>query len=216
MDVDRPGHPVTADTPTPAPAVPRFVWIVGALGLAFAVAGLVLWVVPSRAGEAQDSAADKAVISRVNDFATTYNTYDVADVDGYQERMSGLLTADYNADFVELTDALFEAIADKEQKSGDAVVKDVAVQSIDDDSAVALAVVDAQVTNTDNEAAILRQFRWTVNLQLVDGEWRVSQFESVAAQPADAEDAESTPAPTSTDGTPAPAPTAEPDAEDGQ
>ncbi len=207
---------MTADTPTPAPAVPRFVWIVGALGLAFAVAGLVLWVVPSRAGEAQDSAADKAVISRVNDFATTYNTYDVADVDGYQERMSGLLTADYNADFVELTDALFEAIADKEQKSGDAVVKDVAVQSIDDDSAVALAVVDAQVTNTDNEAAILRQFRWTVNLQLVDGEWRVSQFESVAAQPADAEDAESTPAPTSTDGTPAPAPTAEPDAEDGQ
>ena len=216
MDVDRPGHPVTADTPTSAPAVPRFVWIVGALGLAFAVAGLVLWVVPSRADEAQDSAADKAVISRVNDFATTYNTYDVADVDGYQERMSGLLTADYNADFVELTDALFEAIADKEQKSGDAVVKDVAVQSIDDDSAVALAVVDAQVTNTDNEAAILRQFRWTVNLQLVDGEWRVSQFESVAAQPADAEDAESTPAPTSTDGTPAPAPTAEPDAEDGQ
>ncbi len=207
---------MTADTPTSAPAVPRFVWIVGALGLAFAVAGLVLWVVPSRAGEAQDSAADKAVISRVNDFATTYNTYDVADVDGYQERMSGLLTADYNADFVELTDALFEAIADKEQKSGDAVVKDVAVQSIDDDSAVALAVVDAQVTNTDNEAAILRQFRWTVNLQLVDGEWRVSQFESVAAQPADAEDAESTPAPTSTDGTPAPAPTAEPDAEDGQ
>ena len=101
MDVDRPGHPVTADTPTPAPAVPRFVWIVGALGLAFAVAGLVLWVVPSRAGEAQDSAADKAVISRVNDFATTYNTYDVADVDGYQERMSGLLTADYNADFIE-------------------------------------------------------------------------------------------------------------------
>lgn len=207
---------MTADTPTSAPAVPRFVWIVGALGLAFAVAGLVLWVVPSRAGEAQDSAADKAVISRVSDFATTYNTYDVADVDGYQERMSGLLTADYNADFVELTDALFEAIADKEQKSGDAVVKDVAVQSIDDDSAVALAVVDAQVTNTDNEAAILRQFRWTVNLQLVDGEWRVSQFESVAAQPADAEVAESTPAPTSTDGTPAPAPTAEPDAEDGQ
>ena len=198
--------------PTTTPVAPRFVWIVGALGLALAVAGLVLWVVPSRAGEAQDSATDKAIISRVNDFATTYNTYDVADVEGYQERMSGLLTADYNADFVELTDALFEAIADKEQKSGDAVVKDVAVQSVDDDSAVALAVVDAKVTNTDNESAILRQFRWTVNLQLVDGEWRISQFESVAAQPADAPDPEASPDPAATDETPAPS--AEPEAEE--
>ena len=213
MDVDRPGHPVT-DTTTSS--VPRYVWLMGALGLALAVAGAVLWVVPSRAGEPQDSAAEKAVISRVNDFATTYNTYDVADVEGYQQRMEGLLTADYYADFVELTDALFEAIADKDQKSGDAVVQDVAVQSIDDDSAVALAVVDASVTNTDNESAILRQFRWTVNLQLVDGEWRVSLFESVAAQPADAQDPAATPAPTATGEAPTPTPSAEPDAEDGQ
>ena len=198
---------------TPSTSVPRLVWGIGVLGLALAVVGGVLWVVPSQAGEARDAAAEKAVVSRVSDFATTYNTYDVADVDDYQQRMEGLLTADYYADFVELTDALFEAIEDKQQISGDAVVKDVAVESIDDDSAVALAVVDAQVTNTDNEGAVLRQFRWTVNLQLVDGQWRVSQFESVAAQPADApqtEDGEQ-PAPGDTESAPSePEPTDSP------
>lgn len=188
-------------------SIPRLAWIVGVLGLALAVVGAVLLVLPAR-GVSGESAESKQVVSRVKDFATAYNTYDVADPEDYQQRLSGLLTSDYQAEFVKITDALFEAIKDKKQRSDDAKVLDVAVESIDDDSAVALAVVDAKVTNTDNESAILRQFRWTVDLQKVAGQWRVSQFESVAAQPADAGDSSdsgATPSPTASSG---PSPTA--------
>lgn len=181
-------------------AVPRLVWVVGVLGLVLAVVGGVLWAIPSQAGATQEDADSRQVLSRVNDFAVAYNTYDVADVEDYQQRVTGLLTDDYAAEFVKITTALFEAIQDKKQQSTDAVVKDVAVQNIDDDSALVLAVVDAQVTNTDNDGAVLRQFRWAVNLQKVDGEWLVSQFESVAAQPADAPE----PGPDATTPTPGP------------
>lgn len=183
MATARPGQSVTD---APPPRVPPLARACGVLGLVLAIAGAVLFVVPSRGGPATDSVEAKQIVGRVNDFVVAYNTYDVADAKEYQDRLSGLLTADYQTEFVKVTDALFTAIKDKKQKSGDAKVLSVAVESMDDDSAVVLAVVDAKVTNTDNDAAILRQFRWAVSMQKVDGEWRVSQFESVAAQPADA------------------------------
>lgn len=164
-------------------SIPAVARVIGVLGLVLAVVGAVLFLVPSR-GDATDSPQAKQVVARVNDFAIAYNTYDVADPAEYQDRLAGLLTEDYNAEFVKLTDALFAAIKDKKQKSGSAAVLDIAVESIDDDSAVALVVVSAKVTNTEVETAILRQFRWTVNLQKVSGTWRVSQYTSVAAVPA--------------------------------
>lgn len=169
--------------PTTSRRLPPIVLVPGVLGLVLAIVGVVLFVVPS--GDA-DRAASQQVIARVNDFAVAYNTYDVADPKDYQQRMSSLLTADYNKEFVQTTTAIFTAIKAKKQRSGSALVRDVAIESIDGDSAVALAVVDAKVTNTDNEGSVLRQFRWTVNLQKVAGQWRISQFESIAAQPADA------------------------------
>jgi len=196
----RPGHAVTEESDRRT--VPVLAKVLGVLGLVLAVVGTVLFIVPSRGGDPSDSAEAKQVVSRVNDFAIAYNTYDVADPKEYQARLKGLLTTDYNAEFVKITDALFVAIKDKKQKSGEAVVYDVAVESIDGDSAVALVVVDAKVTNTDNENAILRQFRWTVKLQKVSGKWRVFQFASVAARPADEPD----PA------TPGPSDSASPDA----
>lgn len=204
MAAGRPGHPVTdsSDRAT-VPVVGR---VVGVLALVLAVIGLVLFVVPSRGGGASDSAEPKQVVSRVNDFAVAYNTYDVADPQEYQQRLEGLLTTDYNAEFVKITDALFEAIKDRKQISSGASVLAVALESLDDDSAVALVVVDAKVTNTDNENAILRQFRWTINLQKVSGEWRVSQFASVAAQPANLGDPDA-PAPSDSA---SPGPTASP------
>lgn len=214
MADDRPGHGEVTETPDRT-SLPRAVWVIGALGLVLAIVGAALFVVPQRGGAAGDSAESKQVVSRVKDFAVAYNTYDVADVKEYQARMSGLLTAGYDRDFVKITDALFAAIKDKKQKSGDAVVRDVAVETLDEDSAVVLAVVDATVTNTDNEGEVLRQFRWSINLQKVSGQWRVSRFESVAAQPADAPEpgtadpsATGAPVPTDTATTPSSTPTA--------
>ncbi len=187
----------------------------GVLGLVLAIAGAVFFVIPSRGGTNADSAEAKQVVARVTDFAVAYNTYDVADAKEYQDRLSGLLTTDYQAEFVKITDALFTAIKDKKQKSGSAQVLAVAIESIDKDSAVVLAVVDAKVTNTDNDAAIVRQFRWMIDVKKVKGEWRVSKFESVAAQPADAGQGNgATPDPTATPTTATPSPTTTPSVEE--
>lgn len=208
--------PESSTAPKPR-TVPPLAKILGVLGLVLAVAGAVLFALPARGGETADSAEAKQVVARVTDFAIAYNTYDVADAKEYQERLSGLLTTEYQAEFVKITDALFTAIKDKKQTSGNAQVLSVGIESMDDDSAVVLAVIDAKVTNTDNEAAILRQFRWMIDLKKVDGEWRISKFESVAALPADAEEgAESDPGltPEAEPGTTEPAPTSTPTTEE--
>lgn len=143
------------------------------------------------------------VISRAKDFATAYNTYDVADLDDYQKRLKGLLTSDYDKQFVKVTDAVFEALKDKKQVSGDAKVRGVAVESIDEDSAEAIVAVDSTITNTDNKAAVVRHFRWTLSFTKTGNEWLVSNFESVAAVTATAGDPSATaptPSPTATGG----------------
>ncbi len=195
--------------------VPPIAWTLGVLGLVLAIVGGVLFALPARGGAQADSAEAKKVVARVTDFAVAYNTYDVADAKEYQDRLSGLLTTEYQAEVVKITDALFTAIKDKKQKSGNAQVLAVAIDSMDDDSAVVLAVVDAKVTNTDNEAAVVRQFRWTIDVKKVKGEWRVSKFESVAAQPADADqgDGSATDPEAATPSAPTPSSTASPSAE---
>ncbi len=89
----------------------------------------------------------------------------------YQKRLKGLLTPSYDKEFVKITDAVFKALESKKQKSGDAKVLGTAVDSIDKDSAVAIVAVDSKITNTDNEAAVLRHFRWKVSFVKRKGEW---------------------------------------------
>lgn len=162
-----------------------------------AIGGVLLLLDPS--GSDGDSKDRNEVISRANDFAVANNTYDVLELDDYQKRLKGLLTPAYDKEFVKITDAVFKALESKKQKSGDAKVLGTAVESIDKDSAVALVAVDAKITNTDNEVAVLRHFRWKVSFvkSKDNGEWLVSAFESVAPVEAQATPAPSvTPSPT--------------------
>jgi len=122
----------------------------------------------------------KEVVARTTDFAVAYNTYDVAKVDDYQQRMKGLLSTSYNKEFVKVTDSIFKVLTDKKQVSDHAKVLGVAVDSIDKDSAVALVAVDAAITNTDAKAGVPRHLRWKVNLVKQKGEWVIDKFVSVA------------------------------------
>ncbi|GAA2075081.1 hypothetical protein GCM10009821_12570 [Aeromicrobium halocynthiae] len=144
-------------------------------GLA-AVTGLVV----PRVVEGGEPEQVREVLQRTEDFAVTYNTYAVAEKDDYQERMRDLLTTEYYEEFVTITDAVFDALGSNDQTSGDARVLASAVQTIDEDSAVALVAVNASVATDAEEAAVERRFRWKVTLQREDGQWRVSQFEQVA------------------------------------
>jgi hypothetical protein len=165
-----------------------------ALGVVLALVGLIVPHLSS--ADTGDSSARQEVTSRATDFAVAYNTYDVANLADYQKRLKGLLTPTYDKQFVQVTNAVFKALKDKKQKSGDAKVLAVAIDDIDKDSADALVAVDASITNTDNAASVLRHFRWKVSFTKSKGEWRISNFESVAAVSASA----GTPTPSATDG----------------
>lgn len=136
----------------------------------------------------------EAAISVTNDFAVAYNTYDVAKLGDYQERVGSMLTDAYRQEFDKVTDSIFTALTEKKQTSGDAKVLQIAVDTIDADSADLLVAVDAQLRNTDNEDAIPRNMRWQVSLVHSDGKWKIDKFESISALQAE------TAAPTTEDG----------------
>jgi len=166
----RTGDPLTAHRTS------RTLVVIAVIGVLVGVAGLV---VPRVIGDGGEDADRSAVAARVNDFATVYNTYDVADLPDYQQRMKPLLTPGYYTEFERITGAVFGALESKDQKSGDANVLAVAVDSIDDDSAVAIVAVDASITTSADEAAVQRRFRWKVTLSRSGDDWLVSQFETV-------------------------------------
>lgn len=154
--------------------------------VAITVLGLVLgagsFLVPDTAGSV-DGASPKVrqeVISRVNDFAVTYNTYSVAELEDYQKRVKPFLTPKYDAEFVKVTDGFFTALESRKQTSGEARVLRTAVSSIDQDSAEVLVAVNATLKNTDNAQPIPRNFRWKVSLSKTKGVWKVSSYSSVA------------------------------------
>ncbi len=176
---------------TPATPV-RLLSILVIVGVLVGVVGLLA---PRLGGSDGGDAEREEVISRATDFAVTYNTYSVDEKADYQKRMKGLLTAEYYKEFTTVTNAIFDAIKAKEQKSGDAKVLGVAVDSIDDDSAVALVAVNAAITTNTDEAAAQRRFRWKVTFTREKGEWLVRQFESVAPVEATVGDPTATPEP---------------------
>ena len=208
MAVERSGEPVTWTARTRSIRL-----LAGLFGLGVVLALIGVVVLPAVGDDDGDSGERNKVVARANDFAVAYNTYDVADLASYQKRLKGLLTTSYDKQFVEITNAVFGALESKQQKSGDAKVLGVAIESIDDDSAAAIVAVDASITNTDNAAAVDRRFRWKVTFSKVKGEWLVSNFESVASVDAQATAVPSDPAdpsattPVPSDGATTPAPT---------
>jgi hypothetical protein len=141
--------------------------------------GLSGYLVPAIAGG--ESRSDRQEVTRrAADFAVTFNTYTIGEKADYQKRMKSLMTPEYYREFTKITDAMFGAIKDENQSSGDAKVLATAVDSIDEDSAAVLVAVNASVKRTGEKAAIERRFRWTVTFGKYKDEWRVRQFDAVA------------------------------------
>jgi hypothetical protein len=171
----------------------RLLSILTVLGVLVGVAG---FIVPSFAGGGDDSGPGRQeVVRRASDFAVTFNTYDVAEKADYQKRMKALMTPSYYKEFTKITDAMFGAIQDKKQSSGDAKVLATAVESIDKDSAVVLVAVNASVKSSGEKTAVERRFRWTVTFGRYKKEWRVREFDAVPTL--DAQLGNATPTPSS-------------------
>ncbi len=154
----------------------RLLSILTVVGVLVGAAGLLL---PASAG-GDDSRGDRQeAVTRATDFAVTFNTYSIGEKADYQRRMKALMTPSYFKEFTKITDAMFGAIGDKKQSSGDAKVIATAVDSIDEDSAVVLVAVNAAVKSTAEKGAVERRFRWTVTLGRYKDEWRVREFDAV-------------------------------------
>lgn len=169
----------------------RLLSILTVVGVLVGVAGLLA---PAFAG-GDDSRGDRReIVRKANDFAVTFNTYSIDGKSDYQQRMKSLMTPEYFKEFIKITDAMFGAIEDKKQSSGDAKVLATAVDSIDEDSAVVLVAVNAAVKSTGDQAAVERRFRWTVTFGRYKNEWRVREFDAVPTM--EAELGEPSPGPT--------------------
>jgi hypothetical protein len=165
--------------------------ILTVIGVLVGAGGFLL---PAIAGGGDDSQSERQeVLRKADDFAVTFNTYTVEDKADYQKRMKTLMTPSYFKEFTKITNAMFGAIEDKKQSSGDAKVLAKAVDSIDQDSAVVLVAVNAGVRASGQKTAIERRFRWTVTFGRYKGEWRVREFDSVA--PMEATTGEASPSP---------------------
>jgi len=154
----------------------RLLSILTVVGVLVGVAGLL---VPAFAGGDDSRSERQEVVRKASDFAVTFNTYTVEGKADYQKRVKTLMTPSYFKEFSKITDAMFGAIEDKEQSSGDAKVLATAIDSIDKDSAVVLVAVNAQVKSGSDEAAVERRFRWTVTFGRYKDEWRVREFDAV-------------------------------------
>ena len=174
--------------PTATPV--RLLSILTVVGVLVGVGGFLL----PRLGGGDDSQRERQeVVRRTNDFAIAFNTYTVEDKADYQKRMKTLMTPSYFKEFTKITNAMFGAIEDKKQSSGDAKVLATAVDSIDQDSAVVLVAVNAGVKSSGAKTAVERRFRWTVTFGRYKDEWRVREFDQVA--PLQATTGDATPSP---------------------
>ena len=108
------------------------------------------WSLPSRAVTTLAANARRSS-RKASDFAVTFNTYTIEEKADYQRRMKSLMTPSYYKEFTKITDAMFGAIEDKKQSSGDAKVLATAVDSIDEDSAVVLVAVNAAVKSSGRQ-----------------------------------------------------------------
>ncbi|WP_313408514.1 hypothetical protein [Aeromicrobium sp.] len=121
-------------------------------------------------------------------FAAGINTYDVTDLDPYVERMTPLMTDDLAEQFkVSTQDLLARFAKAKIVTQGD--VDQVAIDSIDGDSAEALAAITV-TTEPENVAFGKPRLRWRVSLVREDGDWLVDGFADVAVEDAPAQEGE--------------------------
>ena len=174
----------------------RLLSILTVLGVLVGVAG---FLVPVFAGGDESRGERQEVVTKASDFEVTFNTYDVEGKADYQQRMKTLMTPSYFKEFTKITDAMFGAIEDKKQTSGDAKVLATAVDSIDENSAVVLVAVNASVKPGADKAAVERRFRWTVTFGRYKDEWRVREFDAVPTLEAELDEPSPSPEPEGSD-----------------
>lgn len=156
--------------------------VVGTAAAAMLITGVVLLLLPKPDPKVSDPKDTVAITAQVEKFATAYNTYDTTkDVDEYTKTVTGLTTKEFSKKYVEEATTSFRQLASTKQKSGQARVKSVGIDSISTTDARVLAVVDRTVSLEGLKEPIELGQRAVISLQKRDGKWLVSKFEPIRA-----------------------------------
>lgn len=169
-------------------ATPRLI-IACALVAAIAVAGVLGvmitagWVRSGGAAsaEARTAATDTVQARRevqvaVESFVNNLNSYSVADIDSYKQRLMPTMTDGFGRSFSLAVDNLVTQVKATKMTSEGNVLR-TAVSGIDSGNATALVVADANVESMLGER--IRHFRWQVSLVKQDGRWLIDNFRPV-------------------------------------
>ncbi|QIK64937.1 hypothetical protein G7072_00055 [Nocardioides sp. HDW12B] len=109
-------------------------------------------------------------------FAEVWNTFEPAQAREYVDTVTPLLTPRFADEFTASSDSVVEGIEDQQLSSTGRALGS-AVSALDADSATVLVASDAERTSDGKD--VVRHWRWSVDLVLVDGTWLVDSFEEV-------------------------------------
>ena len=191
-----PGAVTTAGTDeTPRSTTFRLVLLVLLVVLLLVSAGVLVWLLADRRGEADEVQSEReAVMAQTKQFVLRLNTYgpdgldDQGHLADYQADVDEVITPKFATDFETSGLPIAEQTVAQAGYSREAEVFGVGVQQIDEDSAVALVAAGLTGSYPDPKhpddpakriAAGEDVLRWEVDLVKTDGEWLVDDYSPV-------------------------------------
>jgi hypothetical protein len=132
---------------------------------------------PGTASLSAELSQRRSVQLAASSFAANLTTYSVADVGGYQARLTPLMTTGFAKSFSLAVEGIVAEVRSTKMRSQGRVVQ-TAVSAVDAGSASALVVADVRVDSSLGDR--VRHFRWKVTLVRQGGGWLVDGFEPVA------------------------------------
>jgi Mce-associated membrane protein len=166
----------------PVPELPRaapytlagVLVVLAAVTLAFTVR---LVIVDRQVGA--DENRRQVVLQAARQQALNFTTIGYKTVDHDIDRVIAGATGDFKASYQQNRDTIKETVT-KNRSTSKGEVLDSGLVSIDADSAVALVVADASVTNVAYKKPTLRNYRMRLDLAKVGNRWLVSDIEFVS------------------------------------
>lgn len=186
-------HDAVTGPDSPRPSASRSTWIVVGLlvvALALAIAGLVFALVERDTFGGDDELSEQAsrelVMSRAETFVVLSFTYDKSDLDdngelsAYVDALEPMLTSEARAELPEQATGLAQLITET-NLARTTEIEAVGVQSLDEDSAevIVAGIFTEKRKGTDAQSV---RFQMVVNLDHVDGEWLVNDFEHLGGE----------------------------------
>jgi hypothetical protein len=188
----------TGTDETPRSATFRLVLLIVLVVLLLASAGVLVWLLADRRGEADDLQSEReTVMSQTEQFVLRLNTYGPDDLDdqghltSYKDQVSQVITPKFASDFESSGLPIAEQTVSQAGYGRTADVFGVGVQSMDDDSAVAIVAAgltgsypDSKHPDDDSKRVSGGQdvLRWEVDLVKTDGKWLVDDYSPVTGE----------------------------------